>query len=52
MYLDKYLLIIMVAIKEKIGKDLNTEDGYNAAKRCALVLLRRLKKPVIMIYQK
>ena len=31
-------------IKGKIGKDLNTEDGYNAAKRCALNVIAQAKK--------
>ena len=35
-------------IKGKLGKDLNTEEGYNAAKRCALIL----KKLVMMTCQK
>ncbi len=31
-------------IKGKLGKDLNTKDGYNAAKRCALSLIAQAKK--------
>ena len=31
-------------IKGKLGKDLNTEEGYNAAKRCALSLVAQVKK--------
>ena len=31
-------------IKGKIGKDLNTEEGYNAAKRCALSIVAQVKK--------
>ncbi len=31
-------------IKGKIGKDLTTEDGYNAAKRCALSIIAQAKK--------
>ena len=31
-------------IKGKIGKDLNTEEGYNAAKRCALSIVAQIKK--------
>ena len=31
-------------IKGKVGKDLNTEAGYNAAKRCALSILAQVKK--------
>jgi len=31
-------------IKGKLGKDLNTEDGYQAAKRCALSLISQAKK--------
>ena len=31
-------------IKGKIGKDLDTEAGYNAAKRCGLSILAQVKK--------
>ena len=31
-------------IKGKIGKDLNTEEGYEAAKRCGLSLISQAKK--------
>ena len=31
-------------IKGKIGKDLDTEAGYNAAKRCALSIVAQIKK--------
>ena len=31
-------------IKGKVGKDLDTEAGYNAAKRCALSIVAQLKK--------
>ena len=31
-------------IKGKLGKDLNTEAGYNAAKRCALSIVAQAKK--------
>ena len=31
-------------IKGKIGKDLNTDQGYNAAKRCALSIVAQVKK--------
>ena len=31
-------------IKGKVGKDLNTEEGYSAAKRCALSIVSQLKK--------
>ena len=31
-------------IKGKIGKDLTTEDGYYAAKRCGLSIVSQLKK--------
>ena len=31
-------------IKGKIGKDLSTEDGYQAAKRCALSIVAQTKK--------
>tara|TARA_Y200000002_G_scaffold339943_1_gene310192 strand:- start:1471 stop:1932 length:462 start_codon:yes stop_codon:yes gene_type:complete len=31
-------------IKGKIGKDLNTQDGYEAAKRCALSIVAQTKK--------
>ena len=30
-------------IKGKVGKDLNTEDGYNAAKRCGLGIITQAK---------
>ena len=30
-------------IKGKVGKDLNTVDGYNAAKRCALSIVAQVK---------
>ena len=31
-------------IKGKVGKELNTEDGYKAAERCALSLISQAKK--------
>jgi len=31
-------------IKGKVGKELNTEAGYNAAKRCALNIIAQAKK--------
>ena len=31
-------------IKGKLGKDLKTEDGYNAAKRCGLSIVSQAKK--------
>ena len=31
-------------IKGKVGKDLDTEAGYNAAKRCALNIVAQVKK--------
>ena len=31
-------------IKGKVGKDLSTEDGYKAAKRCALSIVAQVKK--------
>ena len=31
-------------IKGKLGKDLKTEEGYNAAKRCALSIVAQIKK--------
>ena len=31
-------------IKGKLGKDYNTEQGYEAAKRCALSIISQLKK--------
>ena len=31
-------------IKGKIGKELNTEQGYDAARRCALSIISQLKK--------
>ena len=30
-------------IKGKVGKDLSTQDGYNAAKRCGLSILSQVK---------
>ena len=33
-------------IKGKVGKDLDTEAGYNAAKRCALSIVAQVKKAV------
>ena len=39
-------------IKGKVGKDLDTEAGYNAAKRCALSIMHKLKKLVEKIYLK
>ena len=30
-------------IKGKVGKDLSTEDGYNAAKRCGLSIISQVK---------
>ena len=30
-------------IKGKLGKDLNTEAGYNAAKRCGLSIIAQVK---------
>ena len=31
-------------IKGKLGKELNTEDGYEAAKRCGLSIISQVKK--------
>ena len=31
-------------IKGKVGKDLDTKEGYNAAKRCALSIIAQVKK--------
>jgi len=31
-------------IKGKLGKDLNTDEGYNAARRCALNIVAQIKK--------
>ena len=31
-------------IKGKVGKDLSTDDGYKAAKRCALSIVAQVKK--------
>ena len=31
-------------IKGKVGKDLNVEEGYNAAKRCGLAIISQVKK--------
>ena len=39
-------------IKGKIGKDLNVEDGYEAAKRCALNIVSQAKKACDMILSK
>ena len=39
-------------IKGKLGKDLNTDAGYNAAKRCALSIIAHVKKLVMKIYRK
>ena len=33
-----------VLIKGKVGKDLDTEAGYNAAKRCAMSIVAQVKK--------
>ena len=33
-------------IKGKLGKDLKTEDGYNAAVRCAINIIAQAKKSV------
>ena len=38
--MDEYAQLI----KGKLGKDLNTEAGYNAAKRCALSIVAQAKK--------
>ena len=39
-------------IKGKLGKDLTTQDGYNAAKRCALSIIAQAKKHAMVIYLK
>ena len=31
-------------IKGKVGKDLDTQSGYNAARRCALSIISQVKK--------
>ena len=31
-------------IKGKLGKDIDTESGYNAAKRCAISIVAQIKK--------
>ena len=31
-------------IKGKLGRDLNTESGYNAAKRCAISIIAQIKQ--------
>ena len=36
-------------IKGKLGKEFDTEAGYNAAKRCALSIIAQAKKHVQMI---
>ena len=33
-----------IPIKGKVGKDLDTQAGYNAAKRCALSIVAQVKK--------
>ena len=33
-------------IKGKLGKDLDVEAGYNAAKRCALSIIAQAKKKI------
>ena len=33
-------------IKGKLGEDINTEQGYEAAKRCALSIISQAKKAV------
>ena len=33
-----------VLIKGKIGQELTTDDGYNAAKRCGLSIISQVKK--------
>ena len=33
-----------ILIKGKLGKDLTTEEGYDAAKRCALSIVAHAKK--------
>ena len=33
-------------IKGKVGKDLNVEQGYEAAKRCGLIIIAQAKKAV------
>ena len=38
------LSLVCNLIKGKIGKDLNVEDGYNAAARCALSITAQVKK--------
>ena len=39
-------------IKGKIGKDLSTEDGYNAAVRCALSLVSQAKNILVTTFLK
>ena len=39
-------------IKGKLGKELKTEDGYNAAIRCAMNITAQAKKLARTIYQK
>ena len=39
-------------IKGKIGKDLNTDEGYQAAKRCGLSIVSQAKELAMVIFQK
>ena len=40
-------------IKGKLGRELKTEDGYEAAKRCGLNIISQVKKACArVIYQK
>ena len=39
-------------IKGKVGKELKTEDGYEAAKRCGLNIISQVKKLAMVICQK
>ena len=36
-------------IKGKVGKDLSTDDGYNAAKRCALSIVAHDKLQMFLL---
>ena len=39
-------------IKGKIGKDLDVNQGYEAAKRCGLAIVSQVRKAVTEIYLK
>ena len=39
-------------IKGKVGKDLTTDEAYQAAKRCGLSIVSQVKEACVVIYQK